>query len=92
VTANEGGTGGRGMRASTAMSQTANMIIPPSSEPSTRTSAINIAGQGFKSLVSGMRLTFPITKKGYPRLYTNSSGFGDRTLVRCRRSQAPNSL
>ena len=43
VTANEGGTGGRGMRASTAMSQMANMMIPPSSEPSTRTSALNIA-------------------------------------------------
>jgi len=43
VTANEGGTGGRGMRASTAMSHTANMMTPPSSEPSTRKSALNIA-------------------------------------------------
>jgi hypothetical protein len=43
VTASEGGTGGRGMRASTAMSQAANMMIPPSRAHSTRTHALNIA-------------------------------------------------
>jgi len=42
VTANEGGAGGRGIRVSTAISQTANMMTPPSSEPSTLNSALNI--------------------------------------------------